>query len=137
MKGNGKMTTEERLARLERNNRRLTWALALTGLVAMLIVTTGMAPTDAVPRQVKAGRFEVVDANGQVRALLGISGAGPGFCVYDEKGKVRAQLTVTKDGPRFTLADEIGSPRVAVLVNKNVAGVGILDEKGRVLRELK
>ena len=44
------MTTEERLARLERNNRRLTLALVLAAVVAGVVAAAGMARTDAVPR---------------------------------------------------------------------------------------
>jgi hypothetical protein len=39
-------------------------------------------------KEVRANRFVVEDANGKVRACLGVDKAGPGLDLIDEKGKV-------------------------------------------------
>ena len=62
-------TFEERLTRLERKNRRLTLALLLTGVVAVLVVTIGMARTDPVPEKLKARGFELSDENGKMHHI--------------------------------------------------------------------
>jgi hypothetical protein len=55
------MTIEERLTKLERKNRILTLAMLLTGAAATLVVTIGMARTDAAPDVVSAHSFQLSD----------------------------------------------------------------------------
>ena len=106
------MTTEERLTRLERKNRRLTLALVLTGLAAALAVTAGMGPAGTVPDEVKAHRFTLVDADGKTRARLGPSSEGASFILFDASGKGRAGFGMTKQGPEILMTDEKGKPQV-------------------------
>jgi len=101
-------TIEERLTRLERKNRRLTLAVLLTGVAAALVVTVGMARTEAVPDAVRAHSFVLLDENGKVRAMLAVAKDGPGLRLSDENGKLRASLGVTEDGPGLHLLDENG-----------------------------
>jgi hypothetical protein len=62
--------TELRLARLERDNRRLRWAVgaALFGATCALVATVRRAPSDTI----EASRFVVRDEQGRERALLGL-----------------------------------------------------------------
>ena len=61
--------TELRLARLERDNRRLRWAVvaALVGATCALVAGMRRAPADTIV----ASRFVVRDDQGRERALLG------------------------------------------------------------------
>ena len=46
---------------------------------------------------IEAGRFELVDANGDTRAELMMTTSGPTFCLFGDDGHVRLRLAV-KDG---------------------------------------
>ena len=70
------MTIEERLTKLERKNRRLTLAMLFTGVAAALVVTVGMARTEAVPDVVRAHSFELLDGNDKMRAALKVTKDG-------------------------------------------------------------
>jgi hypothetical protein len=77
----------------------------------------GEASESPVVDSVRARRFELVDAKGEVRAVLGTqadSGA-PGFLVSDSAGRPRVALHVSaEDAPAFDLLDATGAPRVHV-----------------------
>ena len=45
-----------------------------------------------VPAEVTAQKFVLVDAAGNVRALLCLTDAGPGLVLFDDAGKPRASL---------------------------------------------
>jgi N-dimethylarginine dimethylaminohydrolase len=71
------MTIEEHLTKLERKNRMLTLALVFVALAAALVVATGRGPTEAVPEEIKAHKFILVDTDGRVRAGLVVVKDGP------------------------------------------------------------
>ncbi len=129
------MTTEERLTRLERKNRRLTLALVLTGLAAALAVTAGMGPAGAVPDEVKAHRFTLVDADGKTRARLGPSSEGASFILFDASGKGRAGFGMTKQGPEILMTDEKGKPQVK-LAAEGAPLLELFDENGKLRADL-
>ena len=126
------MTIEERMTRLERKNRRLTLALVLTGLAAILAVGVGMAAPVAVPDEVKAHKFTLVDADGKTRAELGLNTGpnGPGLKLFDENGNMRVGLGLLPDGPNLTLRDENGKTRVSLNVTKDSICSSILSLSG-------
>lgn len=73
------MTTEERLAALERAR-------------------------DATNAELRAQRFVLVDENGKPRAALGFCKAGPMLGLYEENGMLRASLGLDKNyGPSLLL----------------------------------
>jgi hypothetical protein len=79
-----------------------------------------------VVENVRARRFELIDAKGEVRAVLGTqsdSGA-PGFLVSDAAGRPRIALHVSPDdAPAFDLLDQTGAPRVHVALGTDGAPV--------------
>lgn len=77
------MTTEERLAKVERQLAELQ-------------------------HEVRTRRVTILDENGKTRALLAVDLEGPTLGLADEKGEVRARLVVNEDGPALCLADEYG-----------------------------
>jgi len=64
-------STELRLARLERDNRRLRWAVvaALFGATCALVASVRRAPSSDT---IEASRFVVRDEQGHERAILGL-----------------------------------------------------------------
>lgn len=76
---------DDRLARLERQNRRMRGGLfALLALVGLAFTASVMAGG----QRIEAQQFRVVDAQGRTRAVL-----GPGSLVlYDQTGKPVASL---------------------------------------------
>ena len=151
-KGNETMTTEERLTKLERKNRRLTLGVVLAGLVATLAVAVGMAAPEAVPDEIKAHKFILVDAEGNTLALLGNTEKGPmlglcnlkgdslttlglsGLMLCDAKAKNRISLDAAEIASMLRLYDERGNPR-AMLANTTEKGPVLVffDEKGTII----
>jgi hypothetical protein len=77
---------EQRVSRLERANRRLRLLVsaALLGLAALLLM--GQSGLNAI----QAERFEVVDGEGNLRALLGIAQSGRTvLALYESEGEAR------------------------------------------------
>ena len=100
------MTIEERLGRLERQNRNLKWALI--GLVGLVTTgcTMGLAASrwegGAVLRTdlIQAARVEVLGANGQPVVTLAPTQSGKGGVVFtnNENGVLVAQMGAADDG---------------------------------------
>lgn len=85
----------DRLARLERQNRRLAAAAVL--LVAVLAAAVCMGQVRA-PNVVEAESFVVRDAAGKARAALFLGEEGPALALSDQNGKLRAALRVDNNG---------------------------------------
>jgi hypothetical protein len=105
------MSIEQRLARLERQNRHLKWAFSVcvgAGLfagAAGLVLPDGFpvaeAPRlrEAAPTVVQAGRFELLDERGKVVAAMALTREGGGV-VYtmNADGALVAQMGAADDG---------------------------------------
>ena len=94
-----------RIERLERQNRffRLISLLALILFSSVLLM--------AQSRQdgpLTAGRFELVDRTGKIRAALGMTASGPALLLVDEKGATRVSLNTTETGSSLKLYDAFG-----------------------------
>ena len=76
-------------------------ALALLPLVGALLHER-VAGAQAVPEVVRAQAFELVDANGHVRATLDARG----LKLLDANGTIRAKLGADVDGSGLLLANE-------------------------------
>lgn len=126
------MTVEERIERLERNNRRL-----MAGLVAAVLLGIGVAATptksgvDAVA-ELRAQKFILVDDNGKTRAALSVSQAGPGLGLLDANGVLRATLGVNMGEPMLGLFDRNGEPCAGLTVSKEGTGLSLADEHGKL-----
>jgi hypothetical protein len=125
------MTIEERLTQLERNNRRLTVALVLAGLAAILVVAGYMVSPLAVPDEVRAHRFSLVDGDGKVRVGLVVSENVPIFAMFDENGNRQIGLGVDKNGPGLNLFDTNGKLRTGLTISKGVPSLDLFDENGK------
>jgi hypothetical protein len=94
-----------RLARLERENRRLKvggiLVLALLGAVFL----TGLSVEDPI---IGAEAFTLVDKQGNMRAVFAMINEEPTLAMFDTNGKMRAGLSVVGDLPRLILYGEKG-----------------------------
>jgi len=99
---------EVRVMRLERANH----VLILTVILAMAgIVLVGAGST---PRNVTASSFELVDADGRVRATLTMGEDGPRMTLKDEAGVDRISISHEKEGTGMFIADAEGTTRIGV-----------------------
>ena len=137
------MTVEERLDRLERQNR---WLKA--GLASLLVaaVATGLlvfAPQDTIPDLVEARAFHVVDENGAVLVKLedsfGFSlGLGGTITTLSNEGQKLVMLTATMDGEGMVRTLN-GKGQELVVLGTTVDGTGavaIMNSKGQELVRL-
>lgn len=102
------MTLEERVTRLERENRRLRAA----GLIALSLVgSVFLMGQTRVPRRIEAESFAVRTPYGQTVALLsGNETAGPQqghgqLTLYDTTGHFTFALWPLDEGPRLMVFD--------------------------------
>ena len=112
------MELEERVGRLERENRRLKAAGGVVLLLLGSVFLLGQASPDVVD-EIKARRISIYDENGKLRAALASEGMG----IYDENQKERVSLNSVGLG----ISDENGELRAAV----GSAGLVLQDENER------
>ena len=135
---------QERLLKLERQNRRLKQAGAAALTVAASLLLMGQAsrtkPVQASQSStVEASRFILKDTSGKVRATLSIderfgnSGAAQ-LVLYDVEGRQKVKLDsgeLTFMGGALHLADEKGKDRIFISSSDALGGtISLLDSKG-------
>jgi hypothetical protein len=119
---------EARLAKLERQNRRLK----RLGLLFLLITGSGFllaqaprkppsaAPAPATPAAsydtLVVHRLELRDKAGKLRGVWTVEDDVPGLTLYDTDGTPRAGLGVLADSPLLTLSDTAGKTRAMLSV---------------------
>ena len=126
-------TTEQRLERLEKHNRRLTTALTLMA-VAMCAMVTVAATGE------KHGRFDMVSARGiyvtndagKVVVGLDANDDGDGLVnTYSAKGKNLVKLTATvNDKGTVTTYHPNGKELVDLTASDNGGGVAVYNKTG-------
>jgi hypothetical protein len=103
------MTIEERLERLEKENRRLKYLLfSLLFLVAgvFFVGATAKKKGKPVSDEIRTHRLVLVDSKGKDRGVLGMDKECPFLGLYDEEGISRISLAVEKYGSILVLNDE-------------------------------
>jgi hypothetical protein len=95
----------KRIERLEKQNRflRLTSLLSIILLSGVLLMAQSHQEATLT-----AGRFELVDRAGKVRAALGMTEIGPALLLIDERGTTRVSLNTTATGSSLKLYDAFG-----------------------------
>jgi hypothetical protein len=111
------LPVEERLERLEKENRRLRMlVLALIVLagagVALSAVSGVRAQAPAWRRTVEAEKFVLRDSSGKRRAVLGMAAGAPDLILYDASGKTRASLDMFGGEPGLEFYDASDTKRV-------------------------
>ncbi len=170
------MTTDERLEAVERalaaSMDRGRLLLIVTGLIMIIFslvwvmvlrgVTRANEAADEAARAqadgadvaavLRARSFELIDPQGEIRAVLRVTQGGsvlglrdangrsratltadnaePALGLLTRTGKHRALLTAAEDGTRLILGDERGYPHVAVVTTPGGSGISLYDENG-------
>ncbi|MFQ5987098.1 MAG: hypothetical protein ACE5KQ_07050 [Thermoplasmata archaeon] len=120
----------ERLEILERQNR---W-LKRVGVVVMVLAGALLLIGQAQPKwKIEAERFVVKDANGKVRAELGMAGYGPALVLYDGDGTRRAALGIAQKGPALFIFDTAEKRRAAFGVGEKGPALALYDGNGKTL----
>ncbi len=109
------MTTEERLASLER---------------VIELHTDKLSAIQPDGKTIQAEKFELVDSRGRVRASLTTHDNGTVLGLFDENGTDRARLTADNKGTALFLYDENGTTRAYLGVVDSRPGLSLRDENG-------
>jgi hypothetical protein len=124
----------DRLARVERQNRRLRAAAILIVAVLAGIVSMGQVLRQ---KEIRAESLMILDGRDRVQGVFRASADGPNLSLYDpDPGpKPRLSLAVSELGPAVNLYDAAGRPRATLVVGADgQAQLAMLDENGRALR---
>ena len=125
-------SVHERLEKLEKQNRRLKRA----GLVVMVLAGATLLIGQAKPQvqwKVEAERFVLMDANGKLRAELGMAEHGPHLAFYDAEGTRRAVLGIVQKGPGLFFLDTTQKRRVAMGLAEKGPVLFFFDEDGNTV----
>ena len=85
------MNVEQRLARLERGNRRMKRVGAFVLLMAAVVLLSGQANGKDL-QHLEVGSLTLKDEDGKTRAWLGVIGDGSSLELFDKYGKERVRL---------------------------------------------
>ena len=138
---NAVMTTEERIDKLERENRWMKRGclIALTAVSVVLLLSLGPRVTGRAfaqdaggPRIVEASMFRLIDSRGRSRGgLIAEGDTGVSLDLFDERGHVRVSLSLEPTNQTLSFWDKQGDKRLALSVVKDVAGIALNDERGK------
>jgi hypothetical protein len=94
----------DRIAKLERRNRRTNAVFAGLGVCAVIALVIGSGPDDDKPKEIVVSRLTLVDDAGQKRLVLGQDAKdvnrisrGAGMWVYDKTGFERGGFSTMDD----------------------------------------
>ena len=124
---------EHRLLRLERSNRRLRILVGAIAVAAGVAASVGRA--DAKPEhapRLKVEQLELVDAEGVVRARLGVEDDGAAsLTIIDPHAGTKATLTTLKSGsPGLVLRNADGKGQLIASVGEAGPTLVLCDPKG-------
>jgi hypothetical protein len=132
-------TVGERLARLERQNRRLTLILVCLAPVVAALVLMGFTSVEEQlqglknlqVRQIETERLVIRDANGFLRGWLGIAEDGTRLVFYDQNGRQRAGFGMTSQNePALAIFDPNQQTRIVLGLADGWPGLVIRDAGG-------
>jgi hypothetical protein len=128
-------TLQERIARLEKQNRRWKSYMAVlaSSLVALGVMGATVATQDGHFRQITVERVSIVDGTGHEFILIGSGPEGIGMRILDKAGKTVMSLGLAPDeeGSGILVADRDGRPRVGLGMDKGIPSLAMVDEKGK------
>jgi len=119
------MTTDQRLARLEKQCSLLKAGFALVTVALAVVLLIGAGQDQVKPKvleEVRAKRFVMVDKDGKPRGELGVFKDVPNLVLADENGKYRVGLGVSKDGPGLSFRDKEGEQRLTLGLSDGLGG---------------
>jgi hypothetical protein len=130
------MTTEERLKRLERQNRRMKKGFALAILALASTVIMGQVLRPKIPRVIRARKFEVVNDKNMTMAELGSTRLFGYLFISNRLGKVVATIATHHTGEgMIRTTDSLGRPLVIITSKKNGEGFIATLKRGEEMKE--
>lgn len=128
-------SANERLARLERENRRMRIAGALILIAFVGIFLLGQATEPKVPGRVSTRQLDIVDKDGNVRISIGSDDAGyAAINLVDKQGKDRGSFGMDPDGtPAVVIGDAVGKLRADFGTDRDGAPMmRLFDSSGKI-----
>ncbi len=127
---------QERVARLERENRVFRYVAGLAVLIGGVALLTAFTATDGGAigsfKQVDCGHIVIRDNDGQMRAWLGIAEGGPRIIFFDQSGQQRMGVGMTREGlPAVGIFDVGENPRMVLGMMEGWPGLVMRDPQGR------
>ncbi len=115
--------------------QRLAVALAAVNLVflVLLLLCGGSVAAEDIAPVVRAGRFELVDERGRIRASIRAE-SGPDATVLrlmDESGTIRVKLAADANGSGLVLLDDRTELGVQIGARESGSLVKLVDRDGR------
>jgi hypothetical protein len=129
------MRPEDLLSRIERLERQNRWRLGIALLAIFPLTLVCFMGAAAFQNEIRAGRFVLVDENGNVRGLFQVTKDGPSLSLLDENGKTRGQFLLTNNDSGIELRDEKVMPRMLLYCSKDGPGIFLNDKKGNIRGE--
>ncbi|MBU0641144.1 MAG: hypothetical protein KKB50_19975 [Planctomycetes bacterium] len=149
---------QDQVRKLEQQQRRMRMSAVVLLMLAAVALITGQAkpvPKGSADKEIRAGKFVLVDSDGTERAELGITSdgsarlrisdredtvaawlgvnptEGPSLSLTHSKGQPYAELTFVDERPRLVLAGQRGKPRIGLAVWKGGnAQIDLLGDDG-------
>ena len=119
------MTIEERIERVEKQNRRLKGAMTALCVVAVGAIVAGQATPEGVPDVIRAKRFEVVNEQGRAGVVLANSEHGGRVEVQNHCGKTVSTMSATEAGGLVSACDAEGKRSIRLGATVWVIGTTI------------
>jgi len=131
-----KATLQERMERIEKQNRCLKSCMVVLVLSVLALVVMGAkaGPGDGHFRQIIAEGITIVDGAGQELILIGFrKDAGAGIRILNKAGKRVLGIGIAADegGSGILVADKEGIPRVGLGMDEGVPSLVMINEKGK------
>jgi hypothetical protein len=128
-------TLQERVGRIEKQNRYLKSCMVVLVLSFLALVVMGAktGPGDGQFRLITAEGISIVDGAGKERILIGSAKEGTGIRILNKAGKRAVGLGVTGDegGSGILVADKEGRPRIGLGMDEGVPSVALTNENGK------
>lgn len=132
---------DERLAKLEHDNRRLRTLGSFSLIALTAIIGVGAAQRPEVPDVLRAHRFVLEDVDGQERLTIGFEAeAGPSLIVFDNQNRKRITLGLNRVDadasvePHFSMLNEKEEPQATLRLVENIAPSLELNDPSRTVQ---
>jgi len=131
-----KATLQERMERIEKQNRCLKSCMVVLVLSVLALAVMGAkaGPGDGHFRQIIAEGISIVDGAGQELILIGFrKDAGAGIRILNKAGKRVLGIGIAADegGSGILVADKEGRPRIGLGLDEGVPSVAMTNENGK------
>jgi hypothetical protein len=130
-----KATLNERIGKIEKQNRRLKnyMVLLVLSILALAVMGAKAGPSDGHFRQVITERISIVDGAGQEVILIGSSEKGTGIRILNTAGKrvLGIGIAADEEGSGILIADKEGRPRIGLGMDNGLPSVAMVDENGK------